>query len=339
MNKIKHFLIFFILIINMITKHKEVNKNMNKTMNKLKYFLSIFILIVNINSVLAESGSIILIDQKDQTYIINGGVPASTFRGTSFEFNVANYNRLSYIQLEVESITSNHLYESSNFIITSGGNGSGVAWYDKTALKMYWIFNENGTTGGSSTITSSPVTLQYTNNIFNNVTLSDYRASSTTVGATTPVIWRREDGQRLGTTLASITYRAQTSLFATDAYIVTYPGNNLFSVSITKNSIIDSKYYINGLSTEYTHESTFNKVNITGALFSQTDGIVLNATLSSGIYSKVFVNTTSSLAEIGTTGNVIFNKSSYAINQNLNFSWNIVNRNTNFGYFTTVYDA
>ncbi|MDO9354834.1 MAG: hypothetical protein Q7T55_14145, partial [Solirubrobacteraceae bacterium] len=101
-----------------------------------------------------------------------------------------------------------------------------------------------------------------------------------------------------------------------------------------------SKYFINGINSKYSQETSFNKVNIVNAIFTYADGLYLNATLSSGIYTNKLINSTigAGYEILQYSYNISFNKSFYSLYDVINFSYHIMDNSTthNTYYIKTI---
>jgi len=287
----------------------------------------------------AESGSIILDNSPViPTYTISGGVACYThtcsITWNIIGINVANYNYLSSMKFALTgSDTYANSYESTTFTFVSGSSGSGgYAWYDRNTSAVYYAPNAD------TIITSSPIVLSFAKNIFANITVD--LTSATAIGMTTTSLDATHPVALTGLydggskSLQGVYFPVIVSTRGTDTYNVSYLPNNLFSVDVVKNPYLDTKYFINsyaGTAGYYSQETTYNKVNIVGAIFQYGAGIQLNATLASGVYSAVGINST--LANpITTIGNITFNKSTYEFGQLANISFNI--SNTDYSTYT-----
>ncbi len=268
----------------------------------------------------AETGSIIIDDTSVKDYNL-GNHGTAQINWSKMKFDVANYNYLSSFHVHFHiGVSFVHVYESTTFTIVSGGSGSGYVYYDANSSIVYYVFDTN------TIITSSPVTVNYNKNIFANITTSTGWADDVISVDNPLIIW---DNVEAG---VSLDYHSVTvSSRGTDYYTVDYPIANYFRLSVVKNPYIATKYYIDGAASRYSEETTFNKVNIVDAMFIYTDGIYLNATLASGAFTNVLVNSTGISGYIPPGEELIpgpvtgvgiqFNAATYSQNDIANISW------------------
>jgi hypothetical protein len=285
-------------------------------------------------SVSAESGSIVISDDKSYSYSTNSGCGVMSGANYSMiKVDNTDFNYLSSFHIHPASTSFANQFESSSFTFVSGATGSGgVVSYDANQSAVYYVFTSD------MVITSNLIIIQLNNNIFQNIssTAGMYNVNQPTL--TQPVgIHLHNTNCGVGDGQVAGNYDSvNVALRAMDYYSVTYPFNGFFSVNITKNSYVPSKYFILGSSSIYSQETTFNKVNISGALFNINDGIILNATLSSGIFTRVIVNSTNcpnclgggipQLPQYPATGaNIYFDKSSYVIGDNVGITYYVAN--------------
>jgi len=302
-------------------------------MKIINYFL-IFTTTILLFSMIAsaENGNIILSDDKILSYtnaLVTVTPSSSSF--TTIHIDNANYNYISSFHIKPSQATGFvHDFESTTFTITSGAiGGTGYAWYDKNTSSVYYSF------AGDTLITASTIVINPAKDIFANITMDATNKYSTKViDSTHPAaLWSCYGSPCINIGEMPGDYGAVTvATRGTDTYSVLYLPNNLFTVSITKNPYISTKYFILGQNSEYSRESSFNKVSIDNATFTYNDGLYLNATMASGIYLKVLVNSS------GTTGGsdagtITTDKQTYIIGEAPVITWNIITPNPSYSYF------
>lgn len=279
----------------------------------------------------AESGEIAISDD-----FVSGDYSTTNFGHTEnfsqiyITFYNSSYNYISYFDFYPYTATFLHGYESTAFTIVAGGTGGGYAMYDRNYSQIRFVFDS------TNRITANTVTLSFTHNIFHNVS-STFAANPLVPSVIYPVVLRTVfDDVTFAGTYKYVTVAAR----ATDTYAVDYPFPGYFRVNINKNADLNSKYFILGSSSVYSQETTFNKMDVVDAMFVYGDGIVLNATLASGAFTKVLVNGSGYAGyEEGdeiiinpeTGVGIAFNDAEYAIGDIANISW-IRTTSTPFGY-------
>jgi len=290
----------------------------------LKKIILILIILVGIAN--AETGNITISDDKLYDYSIANAGGGNQINFSKIIVDNTNYNYLSSFHFHPTGITFVRDFEGSSFTFVSGATGTGgTVWYDKNQSAIYYVFSSD------MVITGSIITILPNENIFANLTGLGGGGVTAAVSSTEPVaLFTFNDAghKNMGTY-----HSVSVALRATDQYNVAYLTNNLFSVSITKNSYVDSKYFIHGAVSSYSQESTFNKVNIVDAIFQYNDGLYLNATLASGAYTNQLINSTGISGyvppEESPTDNInpdtgvgiVFDSSDYAIGDIANISW------------------
>ncbi|MCZ7402570.1 MAG: hypothetical protein O8C61_10150 [Candidatus Methanoperedens sp.] len=267
----------------------------------------------------AESGTILISDDKiyNNYQMSSDHVFAYNTNYSYISFDTSDYNYISSFEMKPVSsgISFRYSFESTTFTIDQGATGSGVAWYDANTSKLYWVFDS------SVLIYSSPIHLKYAKDIFHNVTHTPYYADGV-VSETQPVCVKTGQYNNTYCDGAEYYYNVNLGTRGTDSYIVNYLPNNLFSINITKNSFLSTKYFILGYSTEYSRETSFSNISITGAVFTYQDGLILNVTLNSGLYKRVVVNSTISILP-ATPGTLIFDSNSPAyVGSMYGLAWN-----------------
>ena len=278
----------------------------------------------------AESGSIQIDDLQTKSYTLTQADDLGV-NWTRINFDTTDYNSISSFHIKSTSTTFINNFESTYFNVVSCGSGNGYLYYDKNYSTIYFAFSPG------FIATCTPVILNYSNmNVINNITHTNTR-TTVTPGAGNPVIVGNPSYNVGGD------YQATVSTIATDYYDIKYLSGGLFSVNITKNQYISSKYFILGQSSIYSQETEFNKTNITGAIFTYNDGLILNTTLQSGIYFRTTINTTGITSAPSPTDDydpetgigIVFDKTSYALGDIANISW-IRTKATPTGYIDSI---
>lgn len=314
--------------------------------NKLIIFL---ILIANINIVSGESGSLIIDLSVGNSYGL-----ATSESGTgqpdwnTFLFDAENYNAVT--KFEFYTGTSSYQYNyahesnSSRFTITVGGNGGGLAYYNKGEKKITWIFDSD--TEINPIFVSTPTGNTYYFNVSydDNFLYSDVTPVTVTAiysGCTksyilqsnTPMyIKSRNQEYYKCVAYSGYNFIAQTKKHIVNEYIIDYPSNGVFNFSIDKSSanVAQTKIEITNLTHPdvYLQETTYNNVSFSGAsVYSK--GIVIYMNDSVGNYDKVIVNSSSGIDEICTpSGNISTIKSNYNVSETVIINYNL----TSCGY-------
>ena len=309
-------------------------KNRNKTLATIGQctiiIMMLFVVSNNIFQIIgvgsAESGSIIISNDSILSYSapsLDHSPSPATYNWADIYIDTANYNTIHNFRFVPYYKAFVNSFESTTFTFTSGATGSGgVFWYDANATSIYYVFNSD------MVITGNHIVLSFASPIYQNITNCPVNCAGSTLSGTPnsahPVIIKTA---QFPTESIPGTYEdVQISLSATDTYNIQYPIPGYFNVSIIKNSYINSKYFIDSYSgsSHYSQETSFNKVNISGATFVYDQGISLNATLSGGLYVVTLINSTLGVP-ISTSGNITFNSSTYDLNTVANISLNISN--------------
>ncbi len=298
----------------------------------LAYTIVMLALLSMPQGVRAESGNILISDD-NITNFTRGGTPfAGILPLQTLFFDNISKNYLSSFRIDTTTATYGLPFESTPFTFTSGATGSGYISYDRNLSRITII------TSSDSIITSNTVDFSMTKDIFANISFSNYATCE--IQTIYPVALKTTGG--VNRCVAGSYNDVVTAARGTDSYDVSYV-SNLFFVNVTKSSNLNTKYFIHGQTSSYSQETTFNKINITGAMFTYNDGIYLNATLSSGAYTNVLVNasgaglpTTPETGSGGSpTGQVYYSFSSnisgspYGINATIDSG--------NYSSFTTYY--
>lgn len=306
-----------------------------------KIILVLIILVVSLSNIVSgESGSILISDDNVTDYsraYPGAGGSNSDIDLQSIKFDTANFNYLSSFHfhpltnapLSGCGFTASRDYESSDFTIIANGttSGTGFVYYSKNFNGIYYVFPSD------LVVTGSPLRLNFTHNFTNNFTWGEPAGGCravNTINSGMPV------GLSSGAfTVAGSYHSVSTSSRATDYYDVTYPYSNYFRVNITKNSYLNTNYSFYGHTTNYFNETSFNKVNIVNLVLPYVDGLYINASLQSGYKTIVLVNSTNiSTAE---SYNILFNKTSYNLNDDISFVVNISNFVLNSSYVLNFY--
>ena len=306
-----------LIIIGMI---KVISQKSEKAASITQCIIICMMLFVCLNNSIviasAESGSLILSDSTVENYLVTNVGGGSLINLSQINYDSANINHLE--SFHIHNISGFvYSYESTPFSLQSPNSGTGLAHYDSSDGAYYVVFSAD------CVFTSNPVKLTYANpKIISNFSQT---------GGITGVSLRTQKlcfASGVDTNYcAGHQYQAYhsvtTGVYGVDSWNVSYPLTGYFSVNITKNNALDSKYKIEDIDGDlYSTETTFNKINITNALFIYNQGIVLNATLASGLYDKVFVNL--SVAEVAYgTGNITLQYDHYYINENPKIFFNL----------------
>ncbi len=304
-------------------------------MRPLIYFILLLLFIVNIPyPANAETGTITA-ETSTTLYPVTyfgGSTPASAIDFTKFRFYTTNYNTVTRYRYTLSDATPfPDEANSTTFTITSGGTGNGYVYYDKASKNITWTFSQ------TTRITSSTFTVSYAQNIFD-AWADTFWSRDDAISATIPMCIANTNGQC--TQLASPADSREILDIAVASsinYTVTYDEFSNFQVFIDKSpSVKTSKTIIHSATTTYFTESTFNQVNLT-YLAPQLDGIYINHTLSSGGYLDVLINATG-ISDTGHTGTIQFNKSAYALGEQMNISYSINSANfTAYDYYIELY--
>lgn len=239
----------------------------------------------------AESGTITISDDEvHTTYLVGAYLGQTHSPSNTIYIDVGNYNYLSYFDIypkETCPYTFVHNYESTPFTISSGGTGNGYISYTKNTSQLRYIFNSE------MVVTSSPLVLTLDTNILNNISYACYGSfTASAVDDANPITVKEAD-----TAYAFGGYYTYVTLGVRgiDSYTVDYPFEGYFRVNIDKNPSLDTRYIIHGSDTIYDYEPLpYNKNDIVDALFEYSDGLYLNVTMETGVYTDVLINSTGS---------------------------------------------
>ncbi len=284
-------------------------------------FLILFLLI----PVKAETGNITIESSYIKNYGISNFNSGDIIHWEQLEFNVNTYNYISSFWISVSNGVYSHDFESTTFVINQGGIGNGWISYDKNNSKVYYVFSSD------TLITSSPINLTFANPlVMQNVTCTNPCGYGSGADTTTnnPVLVRKYQAGQYPNFPKSISgnYGSVTvSIRGTDSYNISYLPNGLFSTTIIKNPYLNSKYIIHGYNNEYSKETSFTNNNIINAIFTYNDGLFLNATLITGDYSNVLINSTIIGTSTSISGNITTDKSSYNISENILYNYSLSN--------------
>jgi hypothetical protein len=278
----------------------------------------------------AESGNIDLVNSQQFGRQIPYYASDATTNFTTIYMDYLNYNRIESVQINSTYIVFPEYYRSTTFTCAAPNSCEGYVYWDANFSRITYTFV-------SSAIVQQAVTLILTNtNYFSGVSLArrynNYPANVYTSFASfgTPIIFAINN-----TFLpANLFITSFVSLQSMDSYVVSYPFPGVFRVNISKNPTIATLYEFLGSNSVYSKEPPpYNSNNITGAIFTYIDGIILNVTLSNGVYKRVIINTTN-CPECGNIGaiptvrtypstgaNIYTDKSSYVVGDNINVEW------------------
>jgi len=315
-------------------RNKQIT-NIGKTV-----IVSMMLLVVAFNSmqiVSAESGTIEIVDSYDGTPYLpasDGASASVVYTRVVYAPSIVNY--LDNFRFLITPSTSN-VFESTQF--TSSQGCSGYAWYDANTSGAYIVYSSRCYVNASGYDT-----LTYSKNIFSNVTIQGGYAQYFNPGVGKPV----GIGAIAGLTVANrARYEdVQAGVSASDSYIVTYPISGYFNTTVVKNPSVNTRYIIErGDRTNYTTETTYNKISFS-SINQQSAGIYINATLLTGAYSRVLVNSSGCGAACEEQesqtypddgANIYFDKTSYVIGDYAGINYYVANQ-THFNLEYLIYE-
>jgi len=323
------------LIIGIYRQIENRNKqiaNIGKTV-----IVSMMLMVVVFNSiqiVSAESGTIEIVDFYDGSpYLPNpdGASASPVYTRVVYAPSIVNY--IDNFRFKINSASPNN-FESTQF--TSSQGCSGHAWYDINSSGAYIVYSSR-----CYVDSSGYDTLTYSKNIFSNITIQGGSANyfNTAVGQPVGI------GTVVGLTVGQ---RAQyedvnAGVVAYDSYTVTYPMSGYFNTTVIKNPSVDTKYKIErGDRSVYTIENAYTDVSFS-SMNQQSAGIYLNATLPTGAYTRVLVNSSGcgvvceeqeSQTYPDDGANVYFDETSYTRGDNIGVTWFVSNSTYNAAFTT-----
>lgn len=297
----------------------------------IKKIIPFIILILMTNIVNAENGSISVRTETDFPYYTNTGTTfgGSTTNMSVLNFAVAQYTRIIRFRAVFNTIPSiSPTTGETTFTIdtTTGNSGHGIVYFDASTKNITWIFSED------TYIVNSPIFLNYANT---SVFAPFGIVSGSPIGAS-----RKDVGEDINHPMYISTTNSIFPVYAltgignfdfyealfvgtntTVLYNVTYPVSGYYLTNITK---------LAGTKTSWirTHSRTISQfsegaytLNNVNAMNETLDGIYINVTMQAGGTEDVLIND----SMISNTYNILFNKTSYNLNEDIAFNTNITN--------------
>ena len=267
-------------------------------MNIRTCFLILFVLLFSVGFIgvgSAESGTITVTDEQDNSYSLLetgcGGAPVGN--NGQFYFHSASWNYIKYLKITSSQMSFTNQANSGTFTISSGGTGTGTIFYDKDDDSVTLSFD--GTNGAEITAANFVITMDSKPQVLTEINAGTICARAGTPGE--PVSWL-SGGALAAAKVVAFSVDAIVSTSELITYIVTYDGS-LFTANISKAGDMNTKTILHGSSSTYFTESTFNTVSYNMTDFYD-DGLYINATLSTGSYNDVLINSTGTGAEAET---------------------------------------
>lgn len=315
---------------------------------KKSFFLVFVIILLFYNTGIASAESVELSTTATREYTPAETSTINTANWTAIYYDTASYNKINDIRINDTGFAflafsmPGKNFNTTTFTITSGGTGTGVAYYvnDSSTQAIYWVFDS------ADTFTSSPITLSYDVNIFADITVgaSQYVSHAAEPSSTSPVKFHTQNVNPANPYL-TFNYRASVTGTTTDTYNVSYLADNYFTLSVIKGGFINDRWNI----TNADGTTVFGSGNMDKLSFNMTSqsttGIGANISLPTGEFTRIVINATGCPSCVSITPptadpitgvGMQFDAASYLIGGTANISW-IRNNPTPFGYQDDIY--
>lgn len=288
-----------------------------------------------------------------------GTAAGSTFNIHTFSFYNSAYNNMRQLTLSFNPgyFHFNRSAESTSFTITGGGTGSGVFTYYNSGY-LSWDYN------AGSVLTGSTITLSYANEqVISNITVTGGGGNSGDCGAQTgcaglknmPILGITQP-MMIGSglvgyevcgaycspdTIYPFTYSIWARLTVNVPYSLFQGNNNLFTFygNKTAGSVLTNINLTNESNGVYARETvgTYNNNFYSPSFYVTAAQIWVNISTQSNDFTKTLIYSSGNInTPTNATGTILFNKSGYDRYSDFNFSWNIINKNSNNGYYAVL---